>query len=220
MADPLVIPVVGQPVAWGIGLLVLVAVVFTGTWAGSLVTVAHEGGHMAVAALVGRGPRGFWINENVGGGATRVTGGWGAGRILTLLAGYLTPPLVGLAGATAVVDGLSWSVLWAALILLVGAFLQADGLFTHLVVLLAGLGIGWVAVRGSAEVQTASAVALVWLMLLGGVRSLVHLGLGGGESDAAALAHDTWIPRILWVALFWTVALGCLWAGGRRLLGV
>lgn len=64
------------------------------------------------------------------------------------------------------------------------------------------------------------AVALVWLMLLGGVRSLVNLGLGADKSDTAQLSAATWIPRVVWAALFWVVALVCLWFGARLLVGV
>ena len=56
-------------------------------------------------------------------------------------------------------------------------------------------------------------------MLFGGVQSLVGQGLGAGGSDAAQLARCTWIPAVLWVALFWFVAVVCLWVGERRLLG-
>ena len=51
-------------------------------------------------------------------------------------------------------------------------------------------------------------------------KSIGALRLASEKSDAAHLARDTWIPTIVWVALFWFVALICLWAGGRRLLGV
>jgi hypothetical protein len=37
------IPVVGEPLAWGLGFAMLLFVVFTDSWARSLVTVAHEG---------------------------------------------------------------------------------------------------------------------------------------------------------------------------------
>ncbi len=68
--------------------------------------------------------------------------------------------------------------------------------------------------------QAVVAVAVVWLMLFGAIRSLWHLGRGGGDSDAGQLARVTWIPSVVWVAFFWFVALLCLWAGARRLLGI
>lgn len=56
-SDPSVVG--AQPSALLAGFVVLLLVIFTGSWAGSLVTVAHEGGHMALAALTGRNHQGF-----------------------------------------------------------------------------------------------------------------------------------------------------------------
>jgi Peptidase M50B-like len=218
--DALVGPVTaGSTVVYVAGFVALLLVVFTGTWAGSIVTVAHEGGHVVVALLSGRNPAGFVVNETTGGGETRFKGGWGVSLVFIFLAGYLTPPLIGLAGANLVLSGRSWSVLWAAVILLAGSFLHARGAFTNLVVVLAGVGIGWAAVRGDAAVQSLVAVTIVWWMLFGGLSSLVGQGLGVNGSDADQLARCTWIPAIVWVALFWFVAVVCLWVGGRRLIG-
>lgn len=209
----------GSPVVYVAGFVALLLVVFTGTWAGSIVTIAHEGGHVAVALLSGRNPSGFVVNEGSGGGETRFVGGWGVSLVFIALAGYLTPPLIGLAGASLVLDGKAWSVLWAAVILLLGSFLHARGMFTNLVVVLAGVGIGCVAVSGSSALQTFVALALVWWMLFGGVRSLIGQGLGTSGSDASELSRYTWIPSVFWVALFWFVAIICLWVGSRWLLG-
>lgn len=85
--------------------------------------------------------------------------------------------------------------------------------------MLAGAGIGWVAVAGTEDLQALVAVTLVWIMLFGGVSTLLGQGLGKGGSDAAQLSRVTWIPAFLWAALFWFVAIVCLWVGGRRLLG-
>jgi hypothetical protein len=107
-----------------------------------------------------------------------------------------------------------------AVLVLLGAYFEADDLFTSMIVLLAGGGIGWAAIGGNALVQAVVAVAVVWLMLFGAIRSLWHLGWGGGDSDAGQLSRVTWIPSFVWVAFFWFVALLCLWAGARRLLGI
>lgn len=209
----------GSTVVHVAGFVALMLVVFTGTWTESIVTVAHEGGHVVTAILSGRNPRGFVVKEDSGGGETTLDGGWGVSLIFVGLAGYVTPPVLGLAGANLVLAGKSWSVLWATLVLLAGSFLYARGVFTNLIVLLAGAGIGWVAVTGGEDVQALLAVTLVWIMLFGGVRQLLGQKLGVSGSDAAQLSRVTWIPAILWVALFWFVAIVCLWVGGRRLLG-
>lgn len=221
LPPPIAIPIVGEPMTWIIGAAVLALVLLTGTWAESLVTVVHEGGHVMVGVLTGRNPKAFKVNENTGGGLTSgFDGRWGPGVILLFLAGYLTPPLAGLAGASALRAGLTWPALMSALFLLLGAWAKAQDLFTHLIVVVAGAGIGWVALGGDPVLQAVVAIGLVWLMLIGGIRSLWHLRWGGGTSDAGQLARLTWIPSILWVALFWSVALLCLWAGARRLLGI
>lgn len=208
------------PVAWVTGVVVLLLVVFTGSWAGALVTVAHEGGHLAVAALTGRSPSGFRVHEGAGGGYATFAGGWGLGLILIFFAGYVTPPVLGLGGAWLVLHDRSWLVLWGAVALLAGVLFLAETAFTWVLVVVAGCGIGWAALRGDAELQRWLATGLVWLMLLGGVWSLRGQGFGRGGSDAARLAEHTLVPRVLWVAGFWFVALACLWLGGRALLGV
>jgi Peptidase M50B-like len=212
--------VAGTPMVHVSGFIVVVLLAFARTWVESLVTVAHEGGHIVAAILTLRKPSVFYVNETKGGGATEFGGGWGAGIVIVYLAGYLTPPLVGLAGANLLLAGKAWSLLWASLILLFGAYFQAKGLFSVLVVTLAGAGIGWTAIRGWPELQVGVAAGLVWLMLIGGVTTLLGMRFGVDKSDAAMLARFALLPRIVWVALFWFVAIVCLWVGGRRLLGV
>lgn len=212
--------VAGRPAVWMIGAAVLLAVLLTGPWAQALVTVAHEGGHMLAALATGRGVRSFQLLAN-GGGVTHVPDGRpGPAAVLIGLAGYVTPPLLGLGGAALVVMGRSSAVLWASLVLLVGAWLHFTGALTGVVLLLAGGGIGYVAWDGTQQLQIGIATALVWLLLIGGVWSLRGQGFGISGSDAALLRGYTYIPGIVWVALFWGVAVFCLWSGGRSLLAL
>jgi Peptidase M50B-like len=218
----------GEPVVYISGFVVLVLLAFARPWVESLVTVAHEGGHMVVAILTGN-PVANWHlveteNNNSGsGGATSLPPGWSPGlsSILIAVAGYLTPPLVGLAGVALVLNGKAWSVLLASAVLLLAAFLKAKDLFSIVVVLAFAAGIGWVVFAGSPGLQAAVAVGLVWLMLVGGVTSLQGQGWGSDKStDAGQLARATWIPAFLWVSLFGFVAIAALWVGARRLLGI
>jgi hypothetical protein len=71
----------GSPGVFVGGLVALILVVFTDTWAESLVIVGHEGGHAFVALLTGREVFSLRVNETAGGGATQHGGGWGVGRI-------------------------------------------------------------------------------------------------------------------------------------------
>lgn len=210
---------VGQSMVWVTGAVVLALVLFTGSWAGALVTVAHEGGHMTLAVLTGRNHSGFTLHRD-GGGATRVNDGrWGIGDILTTFAGYPAPPLLGLGGAALVANGLSWSVLWATLALLVGAAFQARNGLAIAVAVLAMAGVGWTAWFGWAELQATVALGLVWLLLIGGARATLTLSRRDG-SDPYWLARHTLVPRIVWHAVFIAIAGACLWIGGRSLLGV
>jgi hypothetical protein len=87
------------------------------------------------------------------------------------------------------------------------------------VVLLLAIAIGYVALYGSPVLKAAFAAGLVWLLLLTGLRSAV-LSSTGDASDAASLARDTLIPRIVWKAVFVAIALYCLWQGLRLLLSI
>jgi Peptidase M50B-like len=214
------IAVVGEPIAFGIGFLVLVLVAFTGGWADSIVTVAHEGGHMVALLLSGRGVKGFKLTEGneVTNGATTPTNGGGASDIFVAFAGYATPPLAGLGGAYVIADGNAWGVVVVGVILLIAVLLvpEMNALALVVVVLLLA-GFIWALIAGGPGIQAAIAVGLVWLLLIGGLhRVLVDKY---NASDAHRLADDTWIPRMVWFAGWLVIAVVSLWDGGRVLLG-
>jgi hypothetical protein len=85
-------------------------------------------------------------------------------------------------------------------------------MFTTVIVLLLGAGIGWVAVRGDPELQAGVAVAPVWLLLLGAITPRPVPGESKKTSDLT--------PGLLGLALVWFVAILALWVGGCRLLGI
>jgi hypothetical protein len=214
------IPVVGEPIAFGIGFLVLVLVAFTGALADSLVTVAHEGGHMLTLLLTGRGVEKFELEEKkdrVNGGTDPVEkDGW-VSNVIAGFSGYPAPSLAGLGGAYVIADGNSWGILWIGIVLLAAALLVAEGT-TALVVTGAALaGIIWAAVAGSPYIQAAVAVGLVWLLLIGGLQQIIADGPGAG--DAIKMSGWTWIPPVVWYAIWLAIAVVSLWVGGRVLLG-
>ena len=218
------VPIIGQPVAYGLGFLILLLVVFTDSWARSLVTVAHEGGHMVMAIITGRGYSHFYLSDGGGGATDGIKAGWGIGGMAVTFVGYPMPCLLGLGGAAIIRHGHAWSVLWVALVLLLVAFFQAGsgsgegGSLAQAVVLLTFLGVGWVALNGSPYLQAAVAVGLVWWMLIGGAY-WASVGLIRGEgSDAAALARATLIPRIVWHVVWALIGIFALVTGGRYLL--
>jgi hypothetical protein len=211
------LPVVGTPLAYGLGFLLLVLIAFAWVWVRPLVHVADRGGYHAVAVLTFRGPRGFRLDDN-GRISTEVEQtGWGVGNVLSILASMFTPPLLGLAGAALIARGNAFAVLWSAAFLLVAAFLVAKDGLAYAITLLALAGVAWAIVTGSPTVQAGVAVALVWWMLLGGLRASV--GRYPDEDNRfESLVRYTWIPKFIWQGLWIFVAVIALLRGGRLLL--
>jgi Peptidase M50B-like len=213
------VPVIGTPLAYGLGFGVLVLVVLTDSWAGSLITVAHEGGHMIVAVLTLRGHEGFTIDDEGGGATTLVRYHWSISDLVTRFAGYATPPLLGLGGAALVHRGNAGGALVISVLLMVAAYFQARNALAIVVTTLVAVGCGWALFAGTPVVKVAVAVVLIWWMLLGGaydnVMTFVH-----GAQDAVILSQRTWIPRVVWHALWAVIGVVCLWKGGRALLAL
>ena len=208
-----------RPVVSGALAVVIVLVLVAGGSVAVLDTVAHEGAHVAVGMLTGRRVLNFEVTDGDSGGTYSEKTGWGPGRILTSFAGYVAPPLLGLAGAALLVAGEAWPLLWAVVVLLVLAWIKArNDLTTFVLVLLAGF-IGYVALYGTPVLQAAFAAGLVWLLLISGLRSAV-MSSTDDRSDAASLARDTLIPRVVWKAIFVAVALYCLYVGTHLLLNI
>jgi hypothetical protein len=216
MDDLIGVSVVGTPVVAGAAFIALLLLAFTGRWARSLVTVAHEGGHMLVSALTLRGFYHFRLEPNADGGTRLKDGSWGVGDLLTSAAGYLTPPLAGLAGAAVLAHGNAWGVLAAAAVLLFASFLYAKGALANTITALALIGVIVVLWKGSLLTQLSLAAGAVWLLLLGGLIDTVRMSRAFG-ADAYWMARRTWVPAILWQAFWVTVALVSLYAGGRLL---
>jgi hypothetical protein len=214
--DLIGVPVVGTPVVAGAGFIVLLLLLFAYAWTDLILSVAHEGGHMVMAVLTFRGF--YWFRIlGTGSAETRIAdGSWGIGDMIGTLAGYLAPPLLGLAGAAVLVAGNAWGVLVIAAILMFWAFLYAKEALANVVTLAAFAGILVLLWRGSPFLQLTVAVAIVWLLLIGGVIDAVTMDRTGGN-DAALMARSTWIPALVWQAFWVTAAIVCLYAGGRLL---
>ncbi|HEX5811440.1 MAG TPA: M50 family metallopeptidase [Pseudonocardia sp.] len=190
--------------------LLLVVVAYEAV--GTLDTIAHEAGHMVVGALTGHRIRYFEVTSGGEGATWRSDHGWSLGRILLRMAGYTTPPLLGLGGAALLAAGKAWPLLWTVVVLLVLALIKAEKEWTTFVVLLWAAATGYVALYGAPPLQAAYAAGLVWLLLFGGLRAAVESSTDD-DSDAAKLARDTLIPRIVWKTGFVVLALFCLWKG-------
>jgi len=209
---PLTTPVVA---AAALGALLLLVVASGSTRAFG--TIAHESGHMVVGILTGHRIRYFEVTSGGAGGTYPYTSRWGPGRILTVLAGYVTPPLLGLGGAALFDAGRIPLLLWTAVILLVLTLIKAEREWTTFVVLLLAAATGYVALYGMPLLQTGFAAWLVWLLLFDGLFSAVVAGKQK-DTDPDRLFRDTLIPRTLWKVGFVVVAIVCLWKGAQLMV--
>ncbi|MFF4826124.1 M50 family metallopeptidase [Streptomyces sp. NPDC001312] len=203
----------------------LAVVVPHGLWRVSrnAITIAHEGGHGLVALLTGRTLTGIRLHSDTSGLTVSRGKPHGIGMILTAAAGYTAPPLLGLGGATLLATGRITLLLWVATALLVAMLVMIRNAYGALTVLLTGgtfLLVSWLT---GPQVQAAFAYAVVWFLLLGGVRPAFELQAkrargGAGDSDADQLSRLTHVPAALWLFLFHAVSLCSLIGGGRWLL--
>lgn len=210
------VSIVGQPVVYGAAFIALLIVAFAWSWADPVLSVVHEGGHMAMSVVTFRGFS-HWELTNDGAVTKGVKSSWGPGWFLTAMSGYTAPPVLGLAGAAVLAGGNAWGVLVIAVVLLFGAFYYARGTAANVFVLLVLAGVLLVLGRGSPFLQLTVASAIVWLLLLGGFLDSVRMPRVG-NADAAVLARRSFVPALLWQTFFVTVAVVCLYAGGRLLL--
>ena len=188
-----------------------------------VVTVAHEGGHAVVAVLAGRRLSGIRLHSDTSGLTVSRGRPTGLGMVMTLLAGYTAPALVGLGAAAVLAQGRPVALLWGVLLLLALLLLQIRNLFGLWVVLVCGLGAFAVTWWASAEVQQWVAWTLTWFLLLGAPRAVLELARSRrssrGTSDPDQLARLTRVPAVLWVFLFVVVTVGAAVLASRMLLG-
>jgi hypothetical protein len=183
-----------------------------------VVTIAHEGAHGLIAALVGRKLTGIRLHSDTSGVTVSQGKPTGAGMIAVLLAGYPGPALFGLAAAFVLGKGYAVALLWGLLLALFILLLQIRNLFGLWSVVAFGTVVFVVSWWGSAEVQSAFAHLLTWFLLLAAPRAVLELQSsrrygGGRSSDADQLRRLTGVPALLWVGLFGLLTLGCLALG-------
>ncbi|GAB3945962.1 M50 family metallopeptidase [Micromonospora vulcania] len=204
--------------------LVVVATRLPWRIARNAITIAHEGGHALVALLTGRKLRGIRLHSDTSGLTLSAGRPTGPGMILTLLAGYIAPPLVGLAGAWLLGGNRITLLLWVAVALLLAMLIMIRNAFGVVSLLVTGalvLAVSWYA---TPQVQAAFAYTGVWFLLLGGVRPVVELQQLRARgrmpaSDADQLAGLTPFPAFFWVTVFALVNLVALIAGALLLAG-
>lgn len=195
----------------------------------TVVTIAHEAGHGFVALVTGRRVTGIRLHSDTSGVTVSVGRTTGPGMVLTSLAGYLAPSLLGLAAAGLVRLDLVEVALWGAIVLLLATLIYIRNVYGGIVVVLTGGLVGAVVWYGSPPVQLGFAEAAAWFLMFGGLRAVRELatarrdqrrrGVQRTDSDADQLARLTGVGAWFWVGLFWLVAFTVVIVGGWWLLG-
>jgi len=186
------------------------------------ITIVHEGGHGLVAALGGRRLQGIRLHSDTSGLTVSRGKPRGPGMVLTLLAGYTAPALLGLGAAWMLSVGHAIGLLWALLAALALLLVQIRNWFGLWSVLVTGALVFVVTWFGSPDVQGVFALLLTAFLLFGALRTVVELQVtrhrrGGQASDADQLARLSHLPGLFWVVVFFAVAGACL-VGAARLL--
>jgi hypothetical protein len=210
-----------------VGAAALVAVLWRPVWriARNTVTIAHEGGHAAVALLCGRRLSGVRLHHDTSGVTVSYGKPRGPGMVFTVLAGYITPSLLGLGGAWLLAAHHITMLLWASVVLLALLLIAIRNFYGMLTVLLTGGAVVAASWTRNTDVQAGFAYLMVWFLLLAGVKPVVELSrtrarTGARNSDADQLHRLTGFPAAGWLFVFAVVALGCAVGGGRWLLHV
>jgi hypothetical protein len=190
----------------------------------NVITIAHEGGHALIALLSGRRLQSIRLHSDTSGLTVTKGRPRGPGMVATLAAGYVTPSLLGLAGAALLAVGRIRIMLWLAIVLLLAVLVMTRNVCGILSVLVTGAAVLAVSWYGSAQVQAAFAYLGVWFLLLGGVRPVFEVQRqrrrgAARHSDADQLAGLTRVPGLFWVGLFLVVAVAAV-AASVVVLGI
>ncbi|MEV4397790.1 M50 family metallopeptidase [Nonomuraea sp. NPDC049607] len=194
-------------------LAALAVVAFRTPWQVSrgLITIAHEGGHAVMALLTRRKLEGIRLHSDTSGVTLTRGRPNGPGMVLTALAGYLAPSLLGLAAAWLTEQGRITLLIWGVLLFLVCMLLLIRNLYGALILLVTGGAMFALSMYAPAEVQQAVAMVATWFLLFGGVRPIVELQRKrrrrqARDSDADQLARLTFLPGGFYVFFFLLVA--------------
>jgi hypothetical protein len=209
----------------GTGCAALAAISIRSVWhvLRNLVTIAHEGGHAFAALVTGRQLQGIRLHSDTSGVTVSSGKPHGPGMIFTALAGYVTPPLLGLGAAGLLAVGHVTALLWISIALLAAILIAIRNVYGVVSVVTTGAVIFAVSWYASATMQAAFAYAFTWFLLLAGARPVMELQSKRArgrapDSDADQLARLTGTPGLMWVFGFGVVAVVALLAGGSWLL--
>ncbi|TDD09140.1 M50 family metallopeptidase [Nonomuraea diastatica] len=206
-----------DPDPWVMAVSALAALVLVGfrlPWQVSrgLITIAHEGGHALMALATRRKLEGIRLHSDTSGVTLTRGKPTGPGMVLTALAGYLAPSLLGLAAAWLTEQGRITLLIWVVLLFLVCMLLLIRNLYGALILLATGGAVFALIMYAPAEVQQVVALVAVWFLLFGGIRPVIELQRKrhrrqARDSDADQLARLTILPGGFYVFFFLLVSL-------------
>jgi hypothetical protein len=198
------------------------------------ITIAHESGHAAASLLSGRKLEGIRLHRDTSGETVSRGKRNGPGIIVTAMAGYLTPPLLGVGAAALLATHRVNLLLSLFLLLLAVTLVLVRNWYGALAVLATAGALFAVIWLADPALRAAFAYAAAWFLLFGGVRPVAELArtrsrpvplaagrrlaAGRAMSDADQLAWLTRVPAGAWVAFFALVAVVAVALGARLLI--
>lgn len=213
------------PVPLVTGAVALLLVLSGSPWrmARNVITIVHEAGHALIAVLAGRRLQGIRLHSDTSGVTVSRGKPTGPGMVLTSLAGYPAPALLGLAFAALVVSNRNTVLLALAALLLLAVLVMVRNAYGVLSVVVTAGVLAVVALVAGPGVQAWFVYLITWFLLFGGVRPVFELQAkrhrgAARDSDADQLARLTGVPALLWVLILFVMALGCLVVGGLWLI--
>jgi hypothetical protein len=183
------------------------------------VTICHEAGHAVAALLAGRKLSGIRLHSDTSGLTLTRGRPTGLGMAFTLFSGYPSAAVVGLAVAWMAGAGYAAGALWLLVVLLALMLLNIRNFYGALVVLGVGAMLAVAGLYAPPVALSWLAQGLAWTLLFAAPRPVLEVaGNRDPGTDAAQLARITWLPRLLWVALWLLLTVGALVFGGWLLL--
>lgn len=169
-------------------------------WVRFFETIIHEFGHAAVGVLLGQKLTGFKIRYDTSGETNTLTYGYGLRGLLTHLAGYPTPILLG-------VLTIYYSVFYGASVVFIWVYTAIS--FTVLLFVRNWFGLVPVAVMSALlissfilnkpEYNSIIILTLAVTLVLGGIRSIISLWRKPEGSDAELIVQYLGGFRSFWV---------------------
>ncbi|MPY79293.1 MAG: M50 family peptidase [Actinophytocola sp.] len=205
--------------------IAMAVVLLRGPWLVSrtVITIVHEAGHALVALLSGRRLHGILLHSDTSGVTVSRGKRTGPGMVLTSLAGYPAPAMLGVLFSALIGGGRQGVVLVACALLVLGVLVLVRNAYGVFAVLVTAIALALIAAFGTRDVTAGFVYAITWFLLLGAVRAVVELqrkrrtGLAA-DSDVDQLARLTGLPSTLWSLALGVLVVGCLVVGGMPLL--